>query len=66
MQNIFFCFLMKNDTVQIEITAKTLATLIESGLIHAMDFKCLDFDSKITVWKLFLASIYLKIKHENY
>jgi hypothetical protein len=57
---------MKNDTVQIEITAKTLATLIESGLIHAVDFKCLDFDSKRTVWKLFLASINLKIKQENY
>lgn len=47
---------MENNTVQIEITEKILASLIEGGLLHAVDFKCLDVDSKKTVWKLLLTS----------
>ena len=37
-----FGFIMGNNLVQ----ANTLASLIESGCIHAVDFKCLDIDSK--------------------
>jgi len=50
---------MENNAVHIAISANTLAELIESGCIHAVDFKCLDVDSKKTVWKLFLSTVKL-------
>jgi len=50
---------MENNTVHIAISANTLASLIESGCIHAFDFKCLNVDSKKTVWKLFLSAVKL-------
>jgi len=50
---------MENNLVHIAISANTLASLIESGCIHAVDFKCLDIDSKKTVWKLFLSAVKL-------
>ncbi|GEM_PF-623315 len=37
---------MKNNLVHIAISANTLASLIENERIHAVDFKCLDIDSK--------------------
>jgi hypothetical protein len=42
---------MDNKLVHITISADTMASLIESGSIHAVDFKCLDIDSKKTVWR---------------
>jgi hypothetical protein len=48
---------MENNLVHIAISSNTLALLIERGYIHAVDFKCLDFDSKKVVWKLFLSAV---------
>ena len=45
--------------VHIAISPNVLASLIEGGYIHAVDFKCLDIDSKKTVWKLFLSAVKL-------
>jgi len=63
-------FDMKNNLVRVAIPVNTLAALIESGCIHAVDFKCLDIDSKKTVWKLFLSTMKLTINNpghqENY
>jgi len=62
---------MKNNLVRIAISANTLASLIENECIHAVDFKCLDIDSKKTVWKLLLSTVKLTQKKnlrskENY
>jgi hypothetical protein len=46
---------MENSLVHIAIKPNTLAALIQSGQIHAVDFKCLNVDSKRIVWKLFLS-----------
>jgi len=56
---------MKNNLVHIAISVNTLASLIESQCIHAVDFKCLDIDSKKTVWKLFLSTVKLTKKHKT-
>ena len=56
---------MENNLVQIAISANTLASLIESGCIHAVDFKCLDIDSKKKVWKLFLSAVKLTMKNRS-
>lgn len=53
---------MENNLVHIAISPNALASLIESGTIHAADFKCLDADSKKMVWKLFLSSVELTKK----
>ncbi len=53
---------MDNNLVHIAISANTMASLIESGSIHAVDFKCLDIDSKKTVWRLFLSAVKLTKK----
>jgi hypothetical protein len=37
---------MENNLVHIAISANTLASLIESRRIHAVDFNCLNDDSK--------------------
>ncbi len=50
---------MKKELVRIAIPANILASLIEHGFIHAADFKCLDTDSKKTVWRLFLSAVKL-------
>jgi hypothetical protein len=51
--------------VQIAISVNILASLIESGCIHAVDFRCLNIDSKKTVWKLFLSALKLTKKNES-
>jgi hypothetical protein len=56
---------MENNTVHIAISLPTLTALIESGLLHAVDFRCLDADSKQTVWKLFLSALKLH-SEKNY
>ncbi|PPK73093.1 hypothetical protein B0F88_10272 [Methylobacter tundripaludum] len=53
---------MENNLVHIALSVHTLASLIESECIHAVDFKCLDIDSKKTVWKLFLSTVKLTKK----
>jgi len=55
---------MENNLVHIAISANTLASLIENRCIHAVDFKCLDIDSKKTVWKLFLSAVKLTKKNK--
>ncbi|ESS71452.1 hypothetical protein MGMO_103c00190 [Methyloglobulus morosus KoM1] len=55
---------MENNLVHIAISPHVLAALIESGTIHAVDFKCLDINSKKTVWKLFLFSVKLTKKNQ--
>lgn len=56
---------MENNLVHIAISPNALAALIESGTIHAVDFKCLDIDSKKMVWKLFLSSVKLTKKNQS-
>jgi len=56
---------MENNLVHIAISVNTLASLIESECIHAVDFKCLDIDSKKTVWKLFLSTVKLTKKNKT-
>jgi hypothetical protein len=57
---------METQTVQIAISANTLATLLKSGSLHAVDFTCLDADSKKTVWQLLLSSVQLAIPELNH
>ena len=56
---------MENNLVHIAISPNALASLIESGYIHAIDFKCLDANSKKTVWKLFLTAVKLTKKNKS-
>lgn len=56
---------MNTNLVHIAISASTLASLIDTGCIHAVDFKCLDVDSKKTVWKLFLSTVKLAKKNQS-
>ncbi|WP_299791980.1 hypothetical protein [uncultured Shewanella sp.] len=45
---------MKNSNVNISISSKKLAQLIQSGSLCAADFRCLDQESKQTVWQMCL------------
>ncbi|MDO9212810.1 MAG: hypothetical protein Q7U23_03125 [Methylococcales bacterium] len=56
---------MENNLVHIAISPNALASLIKSGYIHAVDFKCLDADSKKTVWKLFLTAVKSTMKESS-
>jgi hypothetical protein len=56
---------MENKLIYIAISSNTLASLIESGCIHAVDFRCLDIDSKKAVWKLFLSALKLPNKNNS-
>jgi hypothetical protein len=55
---------MGNNLVHIAISTNVLASLIERGSIHAVDFKCLDADSKKTVWNLFLSTLKSTLKEQ--
>ncbi|MGZ4995557.1 MAG: hypothetical protein ACXV79_15500, partial [Methylobacter sp.] len=57
--------IMKHNLVRIAISVNTLASLIESECIHAVDFKCLDMGSKKTVWKLLLSTVKLTHKEKS-
>jgi hypothetical protein len=48
---------MENDLIHIAISPNALAPLIKNGSIHAVDFKCLDANSKQAVWALFLSTL---------
>jgi hypothetical protein len=56
---------MENNLVHIAISPNVLASLIERGTIHAIDFRCLDIDSKKTVWKLFLSTVKITKRNES-
>lgn len=55
-------FNMKKHLVKIAISPNALASLIQKGQIHAVDFRCLDSESKKTVWKLLLSTMKLTVK----
>ncbi len=42
--------------INLAITPETLASLIQSGSLHAADFSCLDLASKTSVWRVLLSS----------
>ena len=41
--------------LKLEMKPEVLASLLETGHIHATDFRCLDFSSKKIVWKMLLS-----------
>lgn len=41
--------------LKLEMKPEVLASLLETGQIHATDFRCLDFSSKRIVWKILLS-----------
>ena len=45
------------DKVQVEMTSKLLSTLLNSGLLHYGDCKCLNASAKSVLWHSLLASI---------
>lgn len=61
-KNSVLGFDMKHNLVHIAIPLDTLASLIQSGYIHAVDFRCLDSNSKKTVWQLLLSTLKPAIK----
>jgi hypothetical protein len=56
---------MENNLVHIAISPNALAALIQSGTIHAADFKCLNADSKKMVWALFLSTLKSTLKEQT-
>jgi hypothetical protein len=55
---------MEKNFVHIAISPSALAASIESGTIHAADFKCLNSASKKIVWGLFLSSMKSTLKNK--
>ncbi|ABV36817.1 hypothetical protein Ssed_2208 [Shewanella sediminis HAW-EB3] len=45
---------MKNSNVNMSISSQKLTELIQSGALCAADFRCLDLESKQTVWQMCL------------
>jgi hypothetical protein len=50
------CPINAPESVRLELDAKTLARLLDTGQLHGTEFRCLDCDSKRCVWRLFLMS----------
>ena len=46
----------KGDKVQVEISSNLLADLLDSGLLHCGDCKCLNSNAKAVLWHSLLAS----------
>lgn len=44
------------DKVQVEISSNLLTHLLNSGLLHCGDCKCLDANAKTVIWQTLLAS----------
>jgi hypothetical protein len=44
------------DTVQVEISSNLLTYLLNSGLLHYGDCKCLNANAKTVIWHALLAS----------
>lgn len=63
-ENSVLGFEMKHNLVHIAISLDALTLLIESGYIHAVDFRCLDANSKKTVWQLLLSTLQSAIKEQ--
>lgn len=53
---------METQLVHIAISSHALAILLESGSLHAVDFKCLDAASKKTVWQLLLSTLHFAMQ----
>lgn len=49
--------------IHIAISSNALSYLLERGQIHAMDFRCLNKESKKIVWKLLLNTLKTTIKN---
>jgi hypothetical protein len=45
-----------NDKVQVEISSSLLSHLLNSGLLHCGDCKCLNANAKAVIWHALLAS----------
>ncbi len=45
-----------NDKVQVEISSNLLASLLNSGLLHCGDCKCLNAKAKSVIWHTLLAN----------
>lgn len=45
-----------NDKVQVEISSNLLTHLLDSGLLHCGDCKCLNAKAKSVIWHSLLAS----------
>jgi hypothetical protein len=56
---------MKRKIIHIGITANALASLINNRQLHAVDFQCLDPDSKRAVWELLLNAVKFD-RNKNY
>lgn len=46
----------KIDKVQVEISSSLLSNLLNSGLLHCGDCKCLNANAKTVIWHNLLAS----------
>ena len=44
------------DKVQVEISSNLLAQLLDTGLLHCGDCKCLNANAKAVIWHSLLAS----------
>ena len=70
LQQVFYLFMINKtrgenmttittnniDTVQVEISSKLLSYLLNSGLLHCGDCKCLNANAKTVIWHNLLAS----------
>lgn len=56
---------METQLVHIAISTHVLAALLESGYLRAVDFRCLDTDSKKTVWQLLLSTLQLAMQKSS-
>jgi len=45
-----------NDKVQLELSSHLLIRLLNSGLLHCNDCKCLNTDAKKVLWQALLTS----------
>lgn len=48
---------MNNTLVHIAIPSETLTSLLQQGQLHAVDFQCLNTESKRVVWQCLLQTV---------
>lgn len=51
--------------LKLEMKPEVLTSLLETGHIHATDFRCLDFGSKQIVWKILLSLTKSKLANRS-
>lgn len=51
--------------LKLEMKPEVLTSLLETGHIHATDFRCLDFGSKQIVWKILLSLAKSKLANRS-